>query len=381
MAIKKRHAEVAGGGFAGLVAAAALAQRGWSVTLHEMGSDLRALGAGIFMWENGLRVLENVGAFDEVMANSVTPNFYETRVHDVTVSKEMFAGHRWRTMERAVLHAALVNAAKRSGVKILTNSEVVAASADGTITLKDGSVRKADLVVGADGVASQVRDSMGFKYVNTVSRDAIARVLVERDPEHVGGAWDNVIDSWHFAPRTMRILYVPVNPRFLYLGLMAPVDDLEASEIPIKLDAWAEMFPRMLPALKRVANMKHARRDQYQTNVLDRWTEGRVAVIGDAAHAMCPALAQGAGCGMVNALTLAEIASNADDIEAILPQWEAHVRPTTNDCQDRSAWFAETRAMSRGYQFTARIMETANTDPLALARALPSQSALKLKTA
>ena len=63
----RRHAEIAGGGFAGLVAAIALSQRGWSVRVHEKAELLRAFGAGIFIWENGLRVLKAVGAYEDVM--------------------------------------------------------------------------------------------------------------------------------------------------------------------------------------------------------------------------------------------------------------------------------------------------------------------------
>ena len=59
---KTMHAEIAGAGFAGLTAAVALRQRGWSVRLHEKGPELRAFGAGIYLWHNGLRVLEGLGA-------------------------------------------------------------------------------------------------------------------------------------------------------------------------------------------------------------------------------------------------------------------------------------------------------------------------------
>src|SRR5436190_1253547 len=58
----KRHAEIAGAGFAGLTAACALAQRGWSVRVHERGERLRTTGAGIYIYENGLRVLAAVGS-------------------------------------------------------------------------------------------------------------------------------------------------------------------------------------------------------------------------------------------------------------------------------------------------------------------------------
>src|SRR5260370_41996352 len=60
----KRHAEIAGAGFAGLTAACALAQRGWSVRVHERGQRLRTTGAGIYIYENGLRVLAAVAAYE-----------------------------------------------------------------------------------------------------------------------------------------------------------------------------------------------------------------------------------------------------------------------------------------------------------------------------
>ena len=59
------HAEIAGAGFAGLAAAIALRQRGWTVRVHEKEAALRAFGAGIFVWENGLRVLHAIGAYDD----------------------------------------------------------------------------------------------------------------------------------------------------------------------------------------------------------------------------------------------------------------------------------------------------------------------------
>src|SRR5258707_7937914 len=61
----QRHAEIAGAGFAGLTAACALAQRGWSVRVHERGERLRTTGAGIYIYENGLRVLAAVGAYEQ----------------------------------------------------------------------------------------------------------------------------------------------------------------------------------------------------------------------------------------------------------------------------------------------------------------------------
>ncbi len=101
-------------GYVGLTAATALRQRGWTVRVHEKSHELRQFGAGIFLWENGLRVLEHTGAAADVFAHSVQPPIYETRFQHATVSKETFGPIRWRTMTRQNLYGAVLEAAKRA---------------------------------------------------------------------------------------------------------------------------------------------------------------------------------------------------------------------------------------------------------------------------
>jgi len=223
------------------------------------------------------------------------------------------------------------------------------------------------LVIGADGVRSKVRDSIGFDQERTTSRDGITRLIVPRNKDLLGpGDWDNVIDFWNFEPRVLRVLYVPCNDDELYIALMSPADDSEGSAVPINLDVWVENFPHLEPILIPAAKI-HGRYDRYQTNVLSSWTNGRVALVGDSAHAMCPALAQGAGTAMSNAYTVAEAAtqSSSGDLADTLVAWEKAERGITDRCQSRSAYFAETRSMSKGNQFTQEMLETAIYDPTA----------------
>jgi 2-methyl-3-hydroxypyridine 5-carboxylic acid dioxygenase len=363
-AFKARHAEIAGAGFAGLATATALRQRGWTVRVHEKASELRAFGAGIYLWHNGLRVLESIGALDDVLNGSMRPPIYETRLHNQTVSKEPLPGMAWRVMTRQHLHAAILAAARREGVDIVVNSEVVSADPAGSITLASGRTLSADLVVGADGVASNVRDSIGFAQDRQTSRDGITRLLVPRMKQQLGpGEWDNVIDFWNFAPRVLRVLYSPCNDAQLYLALMAPRDDPEGSQAPIKLELWTSVFPHLAPVLEEAAKI-NGRYDRYQTTVVESWVRGNVALVGDAAHAMCPALAQGAGCAMVNGLRLAMALDKQPVVAAVLEAWEAEMRPLTDRCQERSANYAATRGMSKGNQFTPTILETARYDPI-----------------
>lgn len=361
-----RVAEIAGAGFAGLVAATALAQRGWKVTLHEKGESLRSFGAGILLWNNSIQVLKAIGAFDRLEAKTMAPPFYETRMHNQTRSLEDFDGLPWRTMTRKDLHEALVSVAQESGVDIRVNSPVESADPNGSLTLASGEIRKADLVIGADGVTSRVRDSIGFRQVRTKSEDGVTRLIVPRCKEELGGGdeWDNVIDFWNLEPRVLRVLYVPCNENELYMALMAPIEDTEGSQVPIDFEVWSESHPYLAPVLREAAKIVNGRYDGYQTNVLEEWTTGKVAIIGDAAHAMCPALAQGAGTAMANAFTVAVAATEAtQDIPRALREWQEQERGITDRCQEMSAWYAETRSMAQGNQFTDKVLEAAQYDP------------------
>ena len=369
MGNRKRHAEVSGAGFAGLTAATALAQRGWSVRVHERSDELRAEGAGIVLWGNSLVVLDKIGAIHDVNARAMRPPAYETRTDNAIVSQEQLEGVRWLTMTRPHLHTSLLTAARESGVEIVAGSEVVGATPEGEVSFADGTSTEADLVIGADGVGSAVRDSLGFELDRQRSRDGITRFLVPRRKSELAKLepdtdWDNVIDFWNMSGRVLRVLYTPANDEELYIALMSPAADAAGSRVPIDLDLWTQEFPQLAPVLRDAAGVS-GRYYGYQTTRVERWTEGKVALIGDSAHAMCPALAQGAGCAMQNAWTLAEAASNAGDGELAdaLVDWERLERPYTDRAQDRSQHYADTREMSQGGQFTGDIVETALYDP------------------
>jgi 2-methyl-3-hydroxypyridine 5-carboxylic acid dioxygenase len=291
-------------------------------------------------------------------------------MNNVIQSQEELDGIRWRTMTRPHLHQTLLTAARESGVEILAGSEVTGATPDGVITMASGETATADLIVGADGVGSAVRDSIGIPLVRQRSGDGITRFLVPRRKAELQALepdteWDNVIDFWNLDPRVLRVLYTPANDEELYIALMSPSADADGSRVPIDLELWTSVFPQLAPVLQDAAKIQ-GRYYGYQTTRLEYWTAGRVALIGDSAHAMCPALAQGAGTAMQNAWTLAVAATAAASTDAIpdaLTEWERIERPYTDRAQDRSQWYADTREMAKGNQFQGESVETALYNP------------------
>jgi 2-methyl-3-hydroxypyridine 5-carboxylic acid dioxygenase len=368
---RPRHVEIAGAGFAGLTAAIALKSRGWSVRVHEASETLRAFGAGIFIWENGLRVLKAIGAYDEVMRGSHLAEYFETRIAGRTVTKHKFGADspvRMVTMTRQHLYSAILNAAQRADVEIVTGSEATGASPEGELHLVDGTSHKADLVIGADGVKSAVRASLNLPTQREVFKDGVIRLLGPRVTERsVAGDWNwnDVIDFWGGENANgLRILYVPCNETEAYLCMMAPSDQVTASRIPIEKNIWCDAIPELTPILEKLEDQ--GRYDPYELTKLEKWSSGRVALVGDSAHGMPPTLGQGAGCAMMNALGLAVAMDERADIEDALELWEKRERPLTDYTQQTACFLAATRNLAEGDTFEV------SSDRLRTARHIPT---------
>lgn len=369
MSTTTRHVEIAGAGFAGLTMATALAQRGWSVRLHEQGDQVRDFGAGILMWRNAMLQLDVIGVGDRIREQGTPPTFYETRLNGTSVSLEL-EGYPYWAITRPKLHTILADAAVAAGVEIVTGSHVTAADRNGALILDDGSRFEADLVIGCDGVGSAVRNSLDLEQERKKYKDGVARVLIPRPAEFRGGEWDRMIDFWTLDPDAMRILYVPCDSETLYLGLMAETTNERASRLPIDPEVWSARFPELAPIVELAAQALGGRHDGYQTNRVTPWSVGRAAIVGDSAHAMCPALAQGAGVGIVNAVDLALALEQHDEIEDALAAWEARQRPMTDEAQARTAYMAENRTFAKGNGWTRRLLETANFVPAGITDAM-----------
>jgi 2-methyl-3-hydroxypyridine 5-carboxylic acid dioxygenase len=140
--------------------------------------------------------------------------------------------------------------------------------------------------------------------------------------------------------------------------LVASAADREATAIPLRSDIWIAAFPQLAPVIRNVS--VGGRYDAYETTKLTRWSAGRVAIVGDASHAMAPTLGQGAGLAMANALALAVALERNVAVEDALADWEQRERPLTEHTQDRSARIAGERRLSR---WDSDTLQAANSMP------------------
>jgi 2-methyl-3-hydroxypyridine 5-carboxylic acid dioxygenase len=363
MSDQTRHAEVAGGGFAGLAVSIALARKGWSVRLHEQNDQMRDFGAGILLWRNAMLALDVIGVADTIRAQGVLPDVYETHLNGTSVAEEI-PGFPYWAITRPRLHALLVAAARDSGVELVTASRAIGADPSGALLLEDGTRLEADLVVAADGAGSVVRNSRpALVQERKKYADSVCRVLIPRPEEFQGPEWDRVIDFWTMEPDAMRILFITTGPDTIYMGMMATTGNERATRIPIDVEVWSERFPHLAKAVELAGKAEGGRHDAYQTNRVTPWSDGRLVLVGDSAHAMCPALGQGASVGIVNAVELAHTLDSHDDISEALAIWEKRQRAMTDAAQARSAYMAETRTMAKGNGFTPEVIRTVSGGP------------------
>ncbi|MEH7307306.1 FAD-dependent oxidoreductase, partial [Neobacillus drentensis] len=296
----KKKIIIAGAGLSGLTLGTALAQRGWGVIILERSSELREIGAGLYTWENGLKVLESINVYDEASKDIefITSLDMIDNKRELIHSTKFLDDNRFCVIPRKDIHSALARAALKEGVQIETNACVVSADPSGTITLDNGKTFRADLIVGADGVYSTIRNSLNIKHTFEQMNNGAIRALIPRLNEDEYG---RAMEHWN---GYRRIGIAPSTDKFRYVYLTAPSTDEEALSDPINKRVWLSSFPHLESVINRI---EYARLDRNFIYIfLKSWTMGRVALLGDAAHGMEPNLGQGAGVSITSALELAK---------------------------------------------------------------------------
>ncbi|MEY9212243.1 FAD-dependent monooxygenase [Thermobifida halotolerans] len=336
------HAVVIGGGVGGLAAALALQRRGWTVTVCERAPSLDPVGAGLAVAANALKALDVLGVGDAVRELSAVRGQAGIRRRDgrwlVRVCAERAAA-RHGDPPVPLTRAALVGllAERLTPGTLRPGTTVHSADPDsGRVTTSAGDL-DADLVVAADGIHSAIRralfpDHPGPAYAGVTSW----RMLVPRD-----GLPCPAAESWG-AGRVFGVLPLAGDLVYCYGTDTVPAGGRSADERAELLRLfgdWHDPIPRLLEAADPARIL---RTDVYSlSRPLPAFHRGRIALLGDAAHAMTPYLGQGACQAVEDAVVLAHLADRPDGPAAYtaarLPRTTRIVRRSASVCRATKA--------------------------------------------
>ncbi|MGK5639158.1 FAD-dependent monooxygenase [Streptomyces sp. URMC 126] len=325
-------AVVVGGGIGGLAAALGLRRIGWEVTVVERAPVLDDAGAGISLAANGVRALDELGVGEAVRAAARFQYTGGTRTPDGRWLARMDGAELERELgtpivgiPRSVLHgimrAALPPGALVTGAEV---TEVDRSDPSGPRVRWGDEVRSADVVVAADGVRSRLRRALFPAHPGPAySGSTVLRAITEY-PVDVAGDFEL---TWGRGAEFGHILLADGRAEW-HAVLNAPAGLRTADPLAAlrrRFGGWHDPIPALLGAT-RPADVLHHDIHELVTP-LPSFTAGRVALLGDAAHAMTPHLGQGACQALEDAVTLAAALAAGPSVESALARYDAERRP------------------------------------------------------
>ena len=317
---------IVGGGIGGLTAALALRRAGFDTQVYEQASVLGEVGAGIATSPNSVRLLERLGVGDALRAVAVTslsmdPRDWQTGETLARVPLGEAAVTRWGApfyhLHRADLHGVLLAALGAQHVTLGARCvSVEEASSEVTIRFADGRLATGDLVVGADGIHSVVRDYVAGDDRPVWSRQVAWRGLADGDLGRAIGL--DVRHHSFWGPGKQFVCFYVSGGRLVnWVGNTQTDDEWreeswsargERSEAQRAYGGWFDQVQRLIAGTERV--FKWALFDRAP---LDAWTRGRVTLLGDAAHPMLPYMAQGGSQSIEDGWVLARCLAESPD--------------------------------------------------------------------
>ncbi|MBU6316116.1 MAG: FAD-dependent monooxygenase [Acidobacteria bacterium] len=345
---------VVGGGIGGLTAALSLARSGHEVSVFERASRFGEVGAGIQISPNGRRVLHDLGlrdAFAEIAVES--QRIVLRRWQDDSELAQTPLGEAFRqrygayhsnvarpdlvaVLEHAV--GSLPNVEVRLGARVAAASPVGGADGRPLLQLADGSSFEADVVVGADGIHSQVRDTVLGVHPSRFSGSVAYRALIPAERvAHLPLEVTNRV-----GPDAHVVTYfVGAGARWLNVVCIAPeaVWDVESWTEQGSADEMRERYVHWSPQLREV--LAEVRDPVFRWALHDReplpsWGTGGVTLLGDACHPMLPFMAQGACQAIEDAAVLTRWLDSGERVDLSLRGYEAERKPRTDRVQSLS---------------------------------------------
>ena len=311
---------IVGGGIGGLFAANALVAQGLQVSVYEQAPALGEVGAGVFVTPNSVRQLQRVGLGPAVeqWGARVGPGSHYFRHDGAPIAPvQVTDSSGWNAtfgMHRADFVEFLAKALP-AGV-VHTGHRCVGFSQEGDIarvSFANGAVGEADLVIGADGIHSELRP-----YVFPPSRPVFSGSVAYRGlvPHERVPHWPT--DRWlMWLGKGKHFLAFPVRAGQLinFVGFVPADEEMKESwSAPGDPDTLRREFAGWDPCIGSLLRQVQTtfRSSLYDREPLPSWTKGRLSLLGDAAHPMLPHLGQGANQSIEDGMALATILARAD---------------------------------------------------------------------
>ncbi len=344
---------IAGGGIGGLAAALALLKMGCDVEVYEQAAELKEVGAGLQLSPNGTRVLYLLGVGEDLSALSCEAEGKEIRIWNTGETWKLFDlgqvaveryGYPYFTVYRPDVLSVLENAVRRARPDaIRLNSKAVGFDQDDrgvTLKLDHAKTARGDVLVGADGVHSRIRQGLFGpdrpQFTGIIAWRGV--VPMQKLPKHmvrnVGTNWvgpgGHVVHYPLRAGSVMNFVYALERSDWQVESWSARGTNEELSK---DVRGWHEdvqVLVRNIPVPFKWALMVRP--------PMERWSSGRVTLLGDACHSMLPFLGQGANSAIEDGYILARALSELDgDIAARLLRYENARRDRTRRAVQGSA--------------------------------------------
>ena len=342
MAKSIHQAIIIGGGIGGLCTAVALRQIGIDVRVYERTKAFERVGAGLAVWANALRALRKLGLADQVIkAGSV---FGRAEIRDPSgrvfqsgdfAELERQLGEPNVAIHRAELQRILVSALPTSILHLGMKCTGVKQDADKvTIQWANGQTDQADCVIAADGLHSVIRQQLfPESKLNYAGRTSWRGIAETQDK----AALTTISQTWG---RGQRFGFVSVDPNHVYWfavsnlpeGQTPPTE--ERKEFLMRLfQGWHHPIEHLMEVTTAEAIVEAP---IYDIDPLPSWHQGRITLLGDAAHAATPDMAQGACMAIEDAVVFAGCLSQENDLAVALHHYETERKPRTTWISNRS---------------------------------------------
>ncbi|WP_448560465.1 FAD-dependent urate hydroxylase HpxO [Trichothermofontia sp.] len=329
---------IIGAGIGGLTTGIALRQLGYQVEIYDKASELRPAGAAISLWSNGVKVLNRLGLGDAIarMGGQMDRMVYRSHRDEVLSAIELEpliqrVGQRPYPVSRTELQQLLLEAFGREEVRLKSKCVAVEATdTDVTALFEDGSRATGDLLIAADGIHSVLREyvvgaAVKPRYAGYVNWNG----LVAASPA-LGDPYTWVL----YVGEAKRVSMMPIGgDRFYYFfgAPMAKGTTVEPAQRRAELAQHFADWPEPVGALiKQLDPLQTNRLEIHDLDPLPCFVRGRVALLGDAAHASTPTLGQGGCQAMEDAEILSRyLVTTNISVEDALQRYEAERRERT----------------------------------------------------